>query len=73
MSVRAELIAIQQGKHHHSRSCVDVQDRDNLVRQRAASCLTLVGRKATGVRKVLTCGALPVLLDLLQDADVPTR
>ena len=49
------------------------QDRDNLVRQRAASCLTLVGRKATGARKVLTCGALRVLLDLLQDADLPTR
>ena len=50
-----------------------VQDPDNTVRERAASCITLIGRKASGVRKVLICGALPTLLGLLQDADLAVR
>ncbi len=49
------------------------QDPDNLVQERAAKCMTVIGRKATGVRKILVCGALPTLLDLLQDAELAVR
>ncbi len=49
------------------------QDPDNLVRERAAKCMTVIGRKATGVRKILVCGALLTLLDLLQDAELAVR
>ncbi len=49
------------------------QDSDNLVRERAANCMTVIGRKATGVWKVLVCGALPTLLDLLHDAELAVR
>lgn len=50
-----------------------VQDPDTTVRERSASCLTVVGRKATGVRKILSCGALITLLDLLQDESLAVR
>lgn len=50
-----------------------VQDPDTLVRERAAKCVALIGRKANGVRKILGCGALPTLLDQLQDADLTVR
>lgn len=50
-----------------------VQDPDNLVRERAAKCMTVIGRKATGVRKILVCGALPMLLDLFHDAELAVR
>ncbi len=49
------------------------QDPDNLVRERAAKCMTVIGRKATGVRKILVCGALSTLLDLLCDAELAVR
>lgn len=50
-----------------------LQDPDNLVRERAVKCMTLIGRKANGVKKILGCGALPTLLDKLQDADLTVR
>ena len=50
-----------------------LQDQDTTIRKRTADCLTLVVRKAHGVKKMLQCGALPTLLDLLQDADIPVR
>ena len=49
------------------------QDPDNLVRERAAKCMIVIGRKATGVQKLLVCGALPTLLDLLHDAELAVR
>jgi hypothetical protein len=52
---------------------VFAQDPDNLVRERAAKSMTVIGRKATGVRKILVCGALPTLLDLLHDAELAVR
>ena len=53
--------------------CVLVQDPDITVRERAASCLTVIGRKANGVRKILSSGALITLLDLLQDESLAVR
>ena len=50
-----------------------MQDHDAVVRERAARCLAVVGRKANGIRKILSSGALATLLDLLQDADLPVR
>ena len=50
-----------------------MQDPDTTVRQRSASCLTVVGRKATGIRKILSSGALIMLLDLLQDNSLAVR
>ena len=50
-----------------------VQDPDITVRERAASCLTIIGRKANGVQKILSSGALITLLDLLQDDDMAVR
>lgn len=54
-------------------SCVLVQDPDITVRERAASCLTVIGRKVNGVRKILSSGALITLLDLLQDDNLAVR
>ena len=50
-----------------------LQDQDAAVRERTAKCLTLVVRKPHGVKKLLQCGTLPVLLDLLQDPNLPVR
>lgn len=50
-----------------------MQDPDITIRQRAAACLTLIGRKANGVKKILSSGALITLLDLLQDETVAVR
>lgn len=50
-----------------------MQDPDTTVRERSASCLTLIARKATGVRKILSSGALITLLDMLQDEQVAVR
>ena len=50
-----------------------MQDPDSLARERAADCLTLIGRKANSVRRILSAGALATLLDLLQDANVSVR
>lgn len=50
-----------------------LQDSDTTVRERTAICLTLLTRKTHGVKKVLQCGALPTLLDLLQDPNIAVR
>ncbi|KAL3137433.1 Radial spoke head 14 [Trebouxia sp. C0010 RCD-2024] len=50
-----------------------LQDPDTIVRKHSASCLTVIARKATGVRKILSSGALITLLDMLQDEEVTVR
>ena len=54
-------------------SCILVQDPDITVRERAANCLTIIGRKANGVKKILSSGALITMLDLLQDENMAVR
>ena len=67
------------GEHHistaisFSRTKFGAQDSDTTVRERTAVSLTLIARKTHGVKKVLQCGALPTLLDLLQDPNIPVR